>query len=153
MGEVPDTGKLIDEKGRIPGRHAGMTRGVFHFQWFYWFFCFSVIFCLIWTQNPECSVLLPTHGSGDLSRALRPQPWIELWCSCWGAKTMSFAFLWLQGWAQGQLLEYWWNEGTLQRGGCPHAPYLRNDHWSLLEWAQWFELSPQNPHPCRTPGF
>ena len=35
MGEVPDTGKLIDDKGRNPGRHAGVTQGVFHFQWFY----------------------------------------------------------------------------------------------------------------------
>ena len=144
---MPDTGKLIDEKGKILGGLAGMTRGVYYFQWFYWFFCFSVTICLIWTQSPEWSILPPTHGSGDLSRALRPQPWTELWSSYWRAETVPFASLWLQGWAHGQFLAYWWNEGSLQSGGCPHAPYLRNDRWSLLEWAQSFEAFPLESTP------
>lgn len=89
---MPDTGKLIDEKGKILGGLAGMTRGVYYFQWFYWFFCFSVTICLIWTQSPEWSILPPTHGSGDLSRALRPQPWTELWSSYWRAESWDRAF-------------------------------------------------------------
>lgn len=59
---------------------------------------------------------------------------------------MPFSFLWPQCWAHGYFHEYWWSEGTLQSLGCPHAACLRNDHWYLFGWAQWFEaLSSQNP--------